>query len=479
MNDWKTIFDSIDQGILICDKECRMEYFNASYGDFIGKKLEDVKGVLLTDLRPGAVAPKVLATGKPVQSLYRVEGSEDYFVDIYPIKENGETVGTVSVVTYVDRAQFLKEKINDLEEEEERLKVRMNLTNGTQYTFEDIVGSSLVLQNTIELAKKIASYDANVLLQGESGCGKELFAQAIHNESGRRTAPFVAINCAAISKTMLESELFGYEEGAFTGAKKGGKLGLFEAAEGGTIFLDEISEMDYDLQAKLLRALQEKRFRRIGGIKEIKMDVRVISACNVDIQQYIADKKFRSDLYYRISVAPINVPPLRERREDIPELARSFITSVEIQNKRRYQVTKEAQEMMMSYTWPGNIRELRNIIEYAAMMAVNGVIDASCIPPSILKSIGEEWSEGDGHLAGGGMVAAGGAGDARVDTRSNYIGDTMGLGDGATLSDLVKDFEQREIKRAIEKYGDTTEGKREAAKALGISLSSLYAKLSK
>ena len=306
MKDWKTIFDSVEQGILVCDEECRMEYFNASYGEFIGKKLEEVKGVPLTDIRPGAVAPKVLATGKPVQSLYRIEDSEDYFVDVYPIKEKGKTVGTVSVVTYTDRAQYLKDKVNELEKEEERLKVRMNLTNGTQYTFEDIVGGSLVLQNTIELAKKIAAYDANVLLQGESGCGKELFAQAIQNESSRKTAPFVEINCAAISKTMLESELFGYEEGAFTGAKKGGKLGLFEAAEGGTIFLDEISEMDYDLQAKLLRALQEKRFRRIGGIKEIKMDVRVVSACNVDIQQYIADKKFRSDLYYRISVAPIN-----------------------------------------------------------------------------------------------------------------------------------------------------------------------------
>lgn len=443
MKDWKTIFDSVEQGILVCDEECRIEYFNASYGEFIGKKLEDVKGVLLTDLRPGAVAPKVLATGKPVQSLYRIEDSEDYFVDVYPINEKGKTVGTVSVVTYTERAQYLKDKVSELEKEEERLKVRMNLTNGTQYTFEDIVGGSLVLQNTIELAKKIASYDANVLLQGESGCGKELFAQAIHNESARRSAPFVAINCAAISKTMLESELFGYEEGAFTGAKKGGKLGLFEAAEGGTVFLDEISEMDYDLQAKLLRALQEKRFRRIGGIKEIEMDVRVISACNVDIMQYIEDKKFRSDLYYRISVAPINVPPLRERREDIPELARSFINSAEIQNKRRYTTTKEAQDMMMSYTWPGNIRELRNIIEYAAMMAADGVIDVACFPPSI------------GNQYTGAVIA------------------------GTTLAELVKHFEQEEIRRVIARCGDTTEGKRAAAKELGISLSSLYAKLSK
>ena len=454
MKDWKTIFDSVEQGILVCDEECRIEYFNDSYGDFIGKTLDDVKGVLLTDIRPGAAAPKVLETGEAVQSLYRIEDGEDYFADIYPIKENGKPIGTVSVVTYVDRAQYLKDKINEIEEGEERLKVRMNLTNGTQYTFEDIVGNSLVLQNTIELAKKIASYDAHVLLQGESGCGKELFAQAIHNESGRSTAPFVAINCAAISKTMLESELFGYEEGAFTGAKKGGKLGLFEAAEGGTVFLDEISEMDFDLQAKLLRALQEKRFRRIGGIKEIDMNVRVISACNVDIQQYIADKKFRSDLYYRISVAPISVPPLRERREDIPELAQSFIQAVEIQNKRRYKMTDEAHNMIMSYTWPGNIRELRNIIEYAAMMATDGVIDVSSMPPSILNSSGGEMKS------------------IELGWQSEWRNDEEG-----SLSDRVKAFEQREIRHTIDKYDDTTEGKRSAARELGISLSSLYAKL--
>ena len=472
MQDWKTIFDSVEQGILVCDSECRIEYFNDSYGDFIGRKLDDVRGVSLTDLRPGAAAPKVLATGKAVQSLYRIEDGEDYFADIYPIKKNGKTVGTVSVVTYVDRAQYLKERINELEEEEKRLEVRMNLTNGTQYTFGDIVGGSLILQNTIELAKKIATYDANVLLQGESGCGKELFAQAIHNESGRRSAPFVAINCAAISKTMLESELFGYEEGAFTGAKKGGKLGLFEAAEGGTVFLDEISEMDYDLQAKLLRALQEKRFRRIGGIKEIKMDVRVISACNVDIQQYIADKKFRSDLYYRISVAPISVPPLRERREDIPELARSFITAAEIQNKRRYKVSNEARDLLLNYTWPGNIRELRNIIEYAAMMATDGVIDADCMPPSILTSLGDEWKDASGNSL------RGNAARSFVESIApDYDADFDS--DGKTLSELVKKFEQREILRVIEKFGNTTQGKREAAKELGISLSSLYAKLEK
>ncbi|MBQ6608256.1 MAG: sigma 54-interacting transcriptional regulator, partial [Firmicutes bacterium] len=304
MQNLKKIMNSVEQGILVCDEEGRIEFFNDSYGEFVGRRLEEVKGMYLTELRPGAVAPSVLKTGEPIRSMHRRENDKDYFADIYPIKVNGNNVGTVSIVTYVDRANYLSDQLSELHKEETRLKARMSLTNGTRYTFDSIIGDSLIIRNTIELAKRIAGFDSNVLLQGESGTGKELFSQAIHNASDRRSAPFVAVNCAAISKTLLESELFGYEEGSFTGAKKGGKAGLFEAAEGGTIFLDEVSEMDYDLQAKLLRVLQEKKFRRIGGIKEISTNVRVICACNVDIKQYIADKKFRSDLYYRISVAP-------------------------------------------------------------------------------------------------------------------------------------------------------------------------------
>ena len=449
MQDYKDILESIEQGVLICDKESRIEYFNKSYSDFIGKKLEEVKGKVLTDVRPGAAAPTVLKTGKAIQSIHRIEDGEDYFADIYPIKEGKKIVGTVSVVTYLDRAQYLRNKIGELEQEEERLKVRMNLTNGTQYTFDDIVGTSPVILATVDLAQRIANFDANVLLQGESGCGKELFAQAIHNASDRRSEPFVAINCAAISKTMLESELFGYEEGAFTGAKKGGKIGLLEAAEGGSIFLDEISEMDFDLQAKLLRVLQEKKMRRIGGINEIDVNVRVISACNIDLQQYIADKKFRSDLYYRIAVAPIIVPPLRERWDDIPALARQFLNNAEIQNKRRYKISEGAKRLLMNYEWPGNIRELRNIIEYSAIMATDGEIDEDCMPPSI-----RGVADSPDKLY---QVSA-------VDDR--------------LLAERVREFERDEINKTLSMYGDSTEGKRATAKHLGISLSSLYSKLS-
>lgn len=450
MQDWKKVLETIEQGILVCNQDGQIEYFNESYGNFIGRKLDDVKGRLLTEVRSGAAVPKVLETGEAIQSLYRIEDGEDYFADIYPIKKDGKTVGTVSVVTYVMRAQYLRDRVSELEDEAEKLKVRMTLTNGTRYTFDDIVGKSPVIVNVVELAKRVAPFDANILLQGESGVGKELFAQSIHNGSERCDAPFVAINCAAISKTMLESELFGYESGAFTGAKKGGKIGLLEAAEGGTIFLDEISEMDFDIQAKLLRVLQERKMRRIGGVDEIPVNIRVISACNVDLQQYIKDKRFRSDLYYRIAVAPINVPPLRERKEDMTTLIKAFLKSAEIQNKRRYKINEDTKQALINYTWPGNIRELKNTIEYAAMMANDGIISRACLPPSVF--VGTANITGDHDFE-----------------RPEY--------DMAILSERVKAFEKEQIQRTLAMFGNSTHGKREAAKALGISLSSLYAKL--
>ena len=472
MRDWENVIGSVEQGVLVCDKDGRIEYFNDSYAELIGHDMDEAVGMMLTDLRPGAAVPRVLSSGEAIRGLYRVEQGKDYFADIYPILEDGRVEGTVSVVTFIDRANFLKDQLEDLKKAANKLKARMSLTNGTRYTFDSILGDSLAIRTTVALAKRVAEFDSNVLLQGESGVGKELFAQAIHNASARRDAPFVAVNCAAISRALLESELFGYEGGSFTGAVKGGKTGLFEAADGGTVFLDEVSEMDYDLQAKLLRVLQEKKFRRIGGIKEIEMNVRVICACNVDLLQYISEKRFRSDLYYRISVAPINVPPLRERREDIPPLAANFMEQVEIQNKRSYRMTEKAKSLLMDYTWPGNIRELRNTVEYVAMMAPDGIIDVDCLPPSITS--GSAGIPGDR------------AGDQRRGAHPQYgpgaagpDGFDRGTAAGVTLSELVSAFEKQEIRRAVRRFGDSTEGKREAARALGISLSSLYAKLGK
>lgn len=432
------IYEAIKQGVLICDKQAKILYFNASYATFIGEKLEDVKGKNIRDIRPGAVVPEVIRSGQPRQSLYRIENGQEYFVDIYPVLKDGRVAGTVSIVMPLEDAKYFKDTLESIERERQTLQARLSLTNGTSYTFDSIIGDSEALLEALQMARRVAVHNTNILIQGESGCGKELFAQAIHNAGNRRQEPFVAINCAAISKTMLESELFGYEDGAFTGAKKGGKPGLFETAGKGTLFLDEISEMDFELQAKLLRVLQEKRFRRIGGTKELISEVRVISACNVDLLQYIEEKKFRRDLFYRIAAVPVHIPPLRNRGRDVLLLAEHFLQIVRIQHKCKYFLTDEVVSALQQYSWPGNIRELRNTIEYAAMMASDERITEECLPPIIQRGRQQE----------------------------------------KTLAEKVRAFEKQEIRNVIQQYGDDTASKKKAAAALGISLSSLYAKLS-
>jgi transcriptional regulator with PAS, ATPase and Fis domain len=232
------------------------------------------------------------------------------------------------------------------------------------YTFDDIIGASESIRKVIDFAKIIANSPSTVLITGESGTGKEVFAQAIHNESPRRDSSFVAVNCGAIPEALIESELFGFEDGAFTGAKKGGRPGKFELANGGTLFLDEIGEMPLDMQVKLLRALQEGEICRVGGSKTIPLDVRIIAATNKDLKQLVNENKFRLDLYYRLSVIPITIPPLRERSEDIPLLINYFLNSKAIRLKKEVpSIDKQTYELLLRYKWPGNIRELENFIE--------------------------------------------------------------------------------------------------------------------
>ena len=232
------------------------------------------------------------------------------------------------------------------------------------FTFESILGASESLRSALHLAHIAAGSTAPVLLSGETGTGKELFAQAIHNDGPRRNRPFVAINCGAIPKELLESELFGYEEGAFTGAQKGGRPGKFELADTGTLFLDEIGDMPFDMQVKLLRVLQSGEIQRVGGLRTVPVDLRIISATNKDLKQAIAQHQFRADLYYRISTLSILVPPLRERAEDILPLAEHFIRRHELRlNRHPVPLPQETAEAIRRYPWPGNVRELRNFAE--------------------------------------------------------------------------------------------------------------------
>lgn len=288
------------------------------------------------------------------------------------------------------------------------------------------------------LARKASATDAPILLASESGTGKELYAQAIHNASSRRGEVFVAVNCANFNANTLESELFGYVEGAFTGAKKGGKIGLFEAANGGTLFLDEVSEMDMGLQAKLLRVIQEGRFRPVGGVAEIETDVRIVCASNADLTAYIDAGRFCRDLFYRLSTFQIRIPPLRERVCDIPALAEVILSGLSRKLKRSAEITTEAVACLMEYDWPGNVRELRNVLEASVYLSENGVITPDSLPSHILHH---------------------------------------GSVEQVSLAQRVKAFEREEINRLLSRYGTTLEGKKKAAAELGISLATLYNKM--
>ncbi|MCF8373005.1 MAG: sigma-54 dependent transcriptional regulator [Bacteroidales bacterium] len=295
------------------------------------------------------------------------QGAFDYIT-----KGDGDEQIIVTIEKAVEKAK-LKKRILELENK-----------LGTRYSFDRIIAKSSILKKTISLAEKVAPTDSTVLIEGETGTGKELFAQSIHNASTRKNKPFVAVNCSAFPKELLESEIFGHKRGAFTGANLD-KKGLFEEANEGTLFLDEIGEMHFDLQAKLLRVLEEQSFTKIGDTKPTKVNVRIIAATNRDLLKEIQNEKFRNDLYYRISVFKISIPSLRERKEDIPYLVNSFIEYYNVKiNKRILKITEEFLEKVKTYSWPGNTRELKNVIERAVILSENGTITKDHLPVEVL-----------------------------------------------------------------------------------------------
>ncbi len=266
----------------------------------------------------------------------------------------------------MNELEDLNKRIRQVEEELEHYKDEISKLNNAKYDLHSIIGESKEIRSIKSLVRKVANTNSNVLILGESGTGKELFAHAIHSESNRRKRPFIQVNCAAIPSELLESELFGYEAGAFTGAKRNGKIGKFEVANGGTIFLDEIGDMPLEMQSKLLRVLQEREIERVGSNISKKIDVRVVVATNRDLEEMVKERTFRLDLYYRINVVTIKVPPLRERKEDIRALAESFAYSLSSKyNKGVIGISKEAMRILEENDWPGNIRELENVIERA------------------------------------------------------------------------------------------------------------------
>lgn len=444
----QAIIQSSDDAISVVDDIGRGILINRAYSRITGLKEEEVIGKPATaDISEGdSMHMKVLQTRRAVRGVAMRVGpnKKEVVVNVAPIIVDGKLKGSVGVIHDMSEIQSLNRELTRA-----RQIIR---TLEAKYSFEDIIGTSEEMTLAIEQAKLGAKTPATVLLRGESGTGKELFAHAIHNASDRKFNKFIRVNCAAISESLLESELFGYEEGAFSGAKRGGKRGFFEEANNGSIFLDEIGELPAGTQAKLLRVLQEQEIVRVGGTKPIPINVRVIAATNVNLEKGMANKSFREDLYYRLNRMPIHIPPLRKRIQEIPLLCERLLQKINRDYGRNVEgVTEIALGQLMTYDWPGNVRELENILGRAIifMHYHETMVDIHHLPE--LKNSKQLVKKAD-----------------KQDVQAFEL--------NQSLSALVENYESKVISQTLSRFNGN---KTLTAKALGLSLRNLYYKLEK
>jgi sigma-54 dependent transcriptional regulator, acetoin dehydrogenase operon transcriptional activator AcoR len=430
-----TVLNTVQEGIIAIGQNGIIVDLNTSAAAMLHIPKDEIIGTELSRLLVGLPLAKLLETGRDIinREVFRQINDRRvyYIVSVKPWLDAGEVRGAVATLRELSEVRKFVSHLS---------------TQVHCYTFDMILGNSPALAQTKLEAVQAAAGNATVLIRGESGTGKELFARAIHCTGERGEKPFIAINCAAIPEALLESELFGYEEGAFTGARRGGKPGKFELAEGGTIFLDEIGDMSLTLQAKFLRVLQERRIDRVGGTDSIPIDVRIIAATHKDIESMVQSEAFRQDLYYRINVFPLQIPPLRQRREDLPLLIQSFfIKYCKSLHKEIEGIGEEAYNWLLNYEWPGNIRELENTMEYLVNIANETKISARHIPP-------------------------------RMKSAPSLILATSSPSAASTVTPIM-DLEKSAILNALKIFGPSAEGKIQAAHALGISKATLYRKL--
>lgn len=371
-NHLEKIIEVIDEGIIAYDEGQHIILFNEVAEKIFGIPIWKAKMMTLSE----CFSEVSLTVENPEEFCDAIQSIHDvhYIVNAYPLSIEGHYSGGVIRYKEFSAIRRLEKKIR-----------QGGKTSGyiAKNSFDDILGKSPILRQCRNLAEKMAKGDGAILIEGESGVGKEIFAQAIHNASFRRESPFIAFNCASIPDTLIESELFGYEEGAFTGARKGGKPGLFELANGGTVFLDELGDISPNMQAKLLRVLQEKEIVRVGGQEVIPVDIRVISASNKNIPELVLAHAFRMDLFYRLNVLSLKIPPLREREDDILLLLHHFLREYGL----RYELSGEVADLLLQYDWPGNIRELQNLSAYIGYMSESRVITCAELPQHFLKGM--------------------------------------------------------------------------------------------
>ncbi|MFZ7943351.1 sigma-54 interaction domain-containing protein [Neobacillus sp. 19] len=383
LNWHEQIINLLGERIVVVDRDGIILYINEAYCEFLGTTVVDAINRPVQDVIENTRMHIVAKTGqKELAAVHPINGSE-MVANRFPLIVDGEIVGALGTVMFRNPEEWrmYKTKIQNLAEELKYYKTKVEKELKSKYHFHDLIGNSASFLAAKKLAERISASNSSVLLTGESGTGKELFAHAIHNDSGRSTLPFVAINCASIPEHLLESELFGYDEGAFTGAKRGGKKGQFEVANNGTLFLDEIGDMPLSMQSKLLRVLQEKEVQRVGGQKSIPIDVRIIAATHRDLEKMVEEGKFRQDLYYRLNVIKIEIPPLRKRKADIPLISMTLLKKMEGKFfRRRIELSTEVEQRLMQHTWPGNIRELENVLERAINVLDGKMIDIYHLP---------------------------------------------------------------------------------------------------
>jgi PAS domain S-box-containing protein len=380
---FRLIFDNIFNGCMVTDADGRIIYFNRPYGQFLGLNPEEQVGKHCTQVIENTRMHIVARTGKPeINQSQRIKG-QDMVVQRIPIKKGEKVIAVFGQVMFKDvrDVEKLARRLSVLESKVKFYEEELISLRSTRYTMDSIVGSSESIASLKEEAKRAAATQLPVLITGESGTGKELFAQAIHHASPRRLHPFIRINCAAIPKDLVESELFGYERGAFTGARSGGKAGKFELAQRGTVFLDEIGDLPLDIQPKLLRVIEEKEFERVGGTAVIRSDFRLVAATNQDLETMVEEGRFRKDLYYRMNVIPLQIPPLRERREDIIPLCRHLLRQIaQDSGLSEIRMAPEAEAVLDRHDWPGNVRELSNLLERVISSLNGDTIRLSYLP---------------------------------------------------------------------------------------------------
>ena len=382
------ILNNAYEWLVIIDDKGYIMMMSKGYKEFIGDMVPEGKHV--TEVIENTKLHDIVKTGKTQIGEIQIIKGQQVIASRLPIIKDNKIIGAIGKVIFKDITDFydMSKKIITMEKEIKYYKDQLKKQKSAKYSFSNIIGESKSLMEVKNICQRAAMSDSNVLIMGESGTGKELFAHAIHNASDRASGPFVKINCAAIPSELLESELFGYEGGAFTGAKKEGKVGKFELANGGSIFLDEIGDMPLQMQVKLLRVLQEREIERIGSTKTRPINVRIISATNKNLEEEVKSGNFREDLYYRLNVMSVNIEPLRKRKDDIRPLAKALVKKLSSQMGVHVDsISEKAMAALEAYDWPGNIRELENVIERSInLLDSDRIIKVSTLPVHITQS---------------------------------------------------------------------------------------------